>query len=142
MRKAITQEHGMGCAVACTAYVLNSTYQQALNLYKTPQYAWSRGFYCQEIVTALSNAGKLYQYKQIKDTNDSVLNLPDTIVFIEPSSIYPAGHFLVYTLEGCWMNPWINFPLIAPAKSGFQPILPGNPTYAVFPLEKDYFISQ
>lgn len=55
MKKSITQEHGMGCAVACTTYVLNYTYKRALKLYEAPHNAWSRGFYCQEIVKALLN---------------------------------------------------------------------------------------
>jgi hypothetical protein len=33
MKQAITQEHSMGCAVACTAYILNYTYQEALTLF-------------------------------------------------------------------------------------------------------------
>jgi hypothetical protein len=125
----------MGCAVACTAYVLKCTYQQALELYEKPQKAWGAGFYCEEIVMAMAKAGKLCKYKRIRTLNDDVLDVPDTIVFIEKSDIYPAGHFVVRTLEASWMNPWINFPLIAPAQSGFQSELSGNPMYAVFSPE-------
>lgn len=135
MKKPVTQEHPMGCAIACTAYALDCTYQQALKFYENPQNAWGAGFYCQDIVIAMLNAGRLYQYKQISILKDNVLNVPDTIIFIEKAAAYPEGHFLVRTFEGSWMNPWINFPLITPAQSGFQSKLPGNPTYVVFSAE-------
>lgn len=133
MKNPVTQEHPMGCAVACTAYILNCTYDQALKLFEKPQNAAGIGFYCHEIVTAMSKANKLYEYKQIRTSKNDVLNMADIIVFIKKSNNYPAGHFLAKTAEGLWMNPWINFPIIAPAKSGFQQNLPGNPLYVVFP---------
>lgn len=133
LKNAVTQEHGMGCAVACTAYVLECSYQEALKLYDNPEGAWTKGFYCEEIIVALSKAGKSYSYKKIKaTTEDEVLKAPGTIVFIDRSPAYPEGHFLARTTQGSWMNSWINFPLITPAKSGFQKELPGNPVYAVF----------
>jgi hypothetical protein len=65
---------------------------------------------------------------------EEILSISNTIVFIEKTHNYPAGHFLVRTNEGAWMNPWINFPLIVPVKSGFEINLPGKPLYAVFPI--------
>ncbi len=133
MKKSVTQEHSMGCAVACTAYILERTYEQALKLYENPHNAWETGFYCRDIVIALSKAGKNYKFKRIKISRDHILDVPDIIVFIEKSPNYPAGHFLVRTHQKSWMNPWINFPVIALAQSGFQSELPGKPIYAVFP---------
>lgn len=135
MKNPVTQEHPMGCAVACTAYILSCTYQQALKLYEKPKNAIGIGFYCPEIVIAMSKANRLYKYKQIRTLKNNILNIADTIVFIKKSDSYPAGHFLARTSEGLWMNPWINFPMIASAQSGFQQNLPGDPLYALFPVE-------
>ena len=68
MKKPITQEHGMGCAIACTAFVLGCSYQKALSLYEQPEHAWGRGFYCKEIIMALKKMGRLYGYKKIKNS--------------------------------------------------------------------------
>lgn len=48
-----------------------------------------------------------------------------TIVFIAKSKKYPEGHYLLKTSKG-WMNPWVNFPEITPARAGFQKRLPGK----------------
>ena len=67
---------------------------------------------------------------------DKMLRIPGTIVFIEKSKKYPAGHFLVKTAQSSWMNPWINFPLIKHPVSGFEKKLPGKPIYSIFPLNE------
>lgn len=131
-KKAVTQEHAMGCAVACTAYILDCSYQNALKLYENPHHAWGKGFYCPEIIAALNKAGIHYQYSRVKSSRDKQLKIPGTIVFIEKSAKYPVGHFLVRTEDGFWMDPWINLPLISPTRSGFQKKLPGMATYIVF----------
>lgn len=134
MKEPITQKHPMGCAVACTAYISDLTYEQALEIFDLPQNAWGEGFYCEDIVRALSKVGKSYQYTYLDTLSHKILNQPDVIVFTEKSASYPQGHYLARTADGAWMNPWINFPIIAPAKSGFQKDLPGRPTYAVYPV--------
>ena len=64
-------------------------------------------------------------------TYKNLLNRNGTIVFIERSKKYPAGHYLVKTEKG-WMNSWINFPNISPTKSGFQKVLPGKAQWIIY----------
>ena len=133
-RKSVTQSHGTGCAVACCAYVLGLTYQKALKLFSRPHQAWGRGFYCREIVEALSAAQMKYSYCYLKQKKSHLLSVPGTIVYVVDPNQYPLGHYLVRTPQGDWMNPWSNFPVITPAKSSFQRRLPGEAKYAIFPL--------
>jgi hypothetical protein len=134
MSLPITQEHGMGCGVACVAYVLKITYQKALKLFSNPKAAWGEGYYCQDIIHALKRAGVSYTFypaiklpKQIKS---------GVIVFIQPCKKYPEGHYLASTPQGHWMNSWINFPVIACAESGFQERLPSKVCWIIEPVEK------
>jgi len=60
-----------------------------------------------------------------------LLNQNGAIVFVERSKKYPAGHYLIKTKKG-WMNPWINFPNISSAKSGFQKVLPGKAQWIIY----------
>lgn len=132
-RCPVTQEHGTGCGVACTAFVLNLTYSEALYYFLKPAQAWGRGFYCREVVAALGRAGKTYTQSYVKSKGRQLLKIPGMIVFVGRSEKYPLGHYLVRTIRGDWMNPWINFPVIAPAKSGFQRRLPGKVIYVLYP---------
>lgn len=127
----MTQKHGAGCAVACVAYILNTTYDKALTLFKKPEQAISRGYFCREIVIALQKGKKDYSYKKAISSNVP----PYSIVFIERSKKYPLGHYLLKTEDGSWMNPWINFPCIASAESGFQKRLPGKAQWIISPLK-------
>src|ERR1035437_7497914 len=129
--KRVTQIHGMGCGVACVAAVLGIRYDVALRLFKKPQNAWTKGFMCRDLVKALNKAGFPYQHKYLKNKRDLILRVPGTIVFTRFSRAYPRGHYLVRTRKG-WMNPWANFPKIAPAKSAIVARLPAQPSYAVF----------
>ena len=125
--KLVTQEHPMGCAVACVASLTGKTYRRALELFIHPEYASSRGYYCQEICDALSSAGYSYAWKKARP------HLIDdrTIVFIARSKAYPQGHFLLKTKRG-WMNPWGNYPCIKPAKALFQKDLPGKLEWIIY----------
>lgn len=131
MIKKVTQKHGMGCGVACVAAVLNFSYDKALHLFKNPKKAWTKGYFCKDIVAALKKKKRNYDYKYLKNSRDPVLKKSGTIVFTRFSKAYPHGHYLIRTKNG-WMNPWINFPEITPAKSGFSKRLPARPTYAIF----------
>ncbi|MFH1915958.1 MAG: hypothetical protein ABIJ21_01725 [Nanoarchaeota archaeon] len=62
---------------------------------------------------------------------------PGTIVFIERNTTYPAGHYLLKTSRG-WMNPWINYPKIKPAKAGFQQKIPGKILWIIFETKRHY----
>ena len=121
----------MGCGVACVAYILKTGYNHAKKVFVHPEYACSRGYYCKEICEALKSKKKEYGYSRYGSKKKALLNIDGTIVFIGNSKQYPAGHFLVKAEKG-WMNPWINFPLIIPAKSGFQKNLPGKAQWILY----------
>ena len=127
--KIVTQEQGMGCAVACVASLLEISYKKALQLFKNKKGASTRGYYCPEICSALKKAGKNYKWQKVTKSNRIRTG---TIVFIKRSNIYPEGHFLLKTPKG-WMNPWINYPNINPAKGGINKKLPGKAEYVIFP---------
>jgi hypothetical protein len=114
---SITQKHGMGCAVACVAYILGKTYDEALELFDDKTKAWTTGFYCEEIVAALCKGGRKYDFKQNPDADD--LNRNNIIVFRAKSKLYPEGHY-VARKHAFWMNSWINYPVISPIESGFE----------------------
>ena len=128
---ATAQEHPMGCAVACVASLCRISYQEALSLFDQPENAWTRGFYCSEIVAALQKRHLKYQYSVFNPGEHSAtLETSGTFVFIDPCPQYPAGHFFVKTENG-WMNPWSNFPQMNPVKSDFQKSLPFRISYVI-----------
>ena len=126
VNKPIAQEHPMGCAVACVASLLGISYRDAWKLFGNPELSM-RGIYCPGICRALGNAGKEYSYSRLASAEEIK---PGAIVFIEKGGKYPCGHYLLKTERG-WMNPWINFPNITPAKAGFSKKLPGKPQWVL-----------
>ena len=135
--KLIVQEHPMGCAVACVASLLGTSYRGALALFNNKSYASTKGYYCKDIGKALKKKRLVYVWKKFSSGSRLLLNKKGVIVFISRSKKYPAGHYLLKTGRG-WMNPWINFPQIAPAKAGFQKRLPGKPQWIMYPkLQKE-----
>jgi hypothetical protein len=131
--KPISQEHSMGCAVACVASLCAMKYQQALKLFKKKEHAWTRGFYCGEIVNALEANDLLYVYAKYESRKHArQIQEAGTIVFVAPCTKFPAGHFLLRTEDG-WMNPWSNYPLMKPVESAIENKLPGPVSYLVFP---------
>lgn len=129
--KPIKQEDGLGCAVACVAFVLQIPYQQALTLFSNGKrrVREEANFYCPEIVQILNKAGLKYAWKKLPKNllEKELKNL--SIVFIKRSKQRPYGHFLC-KYNGLWMDPWINLP-DKNIKDGFRKVLPGEPTYAV-----------
>lgn len=125
--KKVTQEHPMGCAVACVASICGISYERALLLFCNKLFASTKGYYCKDICSALKRKGKNYAYKKAKQ---KINYCEGVIVFILRSKKYPKGHYLVKTCNG-WMNPWINFPHINPAKAGFQKRLPGKADWII-----------
>lgn len=130
--KSITQEEPMGCAIACVAFLLVKSYKSTKNLFKHQKHSFARGFYCGEIVRVLNSGGLNYSFSKFKKEHKRAMNQLGVIIFIERNKNYPGGHFLVNTKNG-WMNSWINFPYIAPAKSGFQKNLPGKEQWIIYP---------
>ncbi len=128
---SVVQEDSMGCGVACVAYLLNVSYGQALRLFGHTSGS-VRGYYCPEICKALAKGGLSYGWQKISPKNSGLLKKDMAIIFVAANKRYPAGHYLVRTPKG-YMNPWMNFPAMNPAKAGIASRLPGKPTYVCFP---------
>lgn len=126
MRKSVTQEHGMGCAVACVAYSRDISYKVAHKRFSRLSGAWTNGYKWREVAKAAD-----FDYCYLKPSKKHLLKVTGTIVYVVSCRKYPFGHYLVRTDNG-WMNPWINNPVIHPAKSGFQKKLPGRAACAIF----------
>ena len=75
--------------------------------------------------------GLEYVHKKVTSKTRKYLENEGSIVFIAPSKKYPRGHYLARTKKG-WMNPWVNFPRIMPAKAGFNRKLPGKAQWVIF----------
>ncbi len=132
--KPVAQEDGLGCAVACVAFVLQIPYSESLKLFDDgPRRVKSKAnFYCPEIVEILNDRGLHYSWKKLNKnvTESEIPNL--SIVFVKKSKSLPYGHFLC-KYDHQWMDPWINLPII-PINGGFRNELPGKATYIVFPI--------
>jgi len=123
--KLVTQEAPMGCAIACCASLAHVTYKQMRELFDDGNIKdRTTGFYNKDIVSALRKVNITAKGYSVKKWGEKKIR-NGTIVFIKRSAKYPAGHFLLKTGRG-WMNPWINYPEITPARSGFQTKLPGK----------------
>jgi len=80
------------------------------------------GFSCDELISILGP-----DYHWVRGESWST---PSQIIFF--SSIHsPAGHYLAKA-DDEWMDPWINFPSITPAKSGFRTEVPGLIEYSIY----------
>jgi len=132
--KAVVQKHSMSCGLACVASLSGVDYDNVLRVVKK-EFASTRGYYCRELIDALKKLGLSYEYKKVTDRTKSLLQKSGMIVFIARSKKYPAGHYLLHTTKG-WMNPWINYPEIAPTKAGFSKRLPGKAQWILIPKEK------
>lgn len=131
--RPVAQENPLGCAVACVASLCHLSYQEALLLFENPENAWVRGFYCEEVMAALSKMKLSYDfsfYDHFK--HRSSIHQPGILVFIEPCPLYPAGHYFL-RVQGGWMNPWSNFPQMRPVISEIQTELPGRISHVLFP---------
>jgi len=130
--KAVRQEDGLGCAVACVAFVLNIPYLEAISLFADGKRRVKEeaNFYCPEIAQILNSAGLKYDWKKLSEKPEKIIYNNYSIVFIERSPKYPYGHFLC-RYEDTWMDPYINLPdkVIA---AGFRKELPGKPTYSIY----------
>lgn len=134
MRESITQEFDYGCGIACFAFALEMTYQQAAKHLGELQ-ANSTRFWVKDFTAALNDSGKHYIAKYMKPPMMRKIYKEGTIVLIRRSKQYPAGHYLIRHKDH-WMDPWINLPLdnnITHARSGFRKRLPGKPMYALLP---------
>lgn len=136
MGEAITQKHDMACGLACVCYVANEPYDNLASK-QSDERLNIAGFCCPELVELLNGLGQRYAWKKLSESErDSEFSIGD-IVFVEPSSYLPYGHFLAKTEDG-WMDPWINLnpedPDVSKARAGIRETLPGRAEYLVFPL--------
>jgi len=134
MRESITQEFEYGCGIACYAFALHISYQQAAVLLG-PKQALSNRFWIKDFTAALNDAGLKYYSKHINDKLRRSIYEDGTIVLIDRSKKYSSGHYLI-RYNSQWMDPWINLPFdnnINNARSGFRKKLPGIPMYALYP---------
>lgn len=123
--KLISQEAPMGCGLACAAAAANLSYKEMRKYFDNGKIKESSsGFYNRDIVKALSKINIKAKAFSVKQWGNKKIK-PGNIVFIGKSKLYPFGHYLLKTGKG-WMNPWINFPYINPAKAGFQKKIPGQ----------------
>lgn len=133
MSDPVIQEDGFGCGVACVAYVLGLSYRAAKSLFATPENAAEIGYFCDDIVEALSRGNLDYTRRQYSGDPIPV----GSIVFSDYSDTHPGGHWLVKVKNG-WMDPWINFdamhPDTATAQAGIRQSLPSRPTHVVEPI--------
>ncbi len=129
--KPVVQEHAMGCAIACVASLLGINYSSALKLFRDRERVMLKGTYCRDVCSALFKAGKKYSYAKVNSKTAACLKNPGTIVFIKRSKKYPIGHYLLKTNKG-WMNPWINLPMVNPAKAGYSRRLPGKSQWVIY----------
>ncbi len=128
--KPITQEAPIGCAVACSASLAGLSYKQMRIYFDNGRVKeQTSGFYNRDIVSALSKIKILAKAYSIKRWGNRKIKI-GVIVFIERSKGYPVGHYLLKTKRG-WMNPWINYPNVNPAKAGFQKTLPGKVRWVI-----------
>ena len=128
--KPITQKHPMGCGVACVASLLGLSYSKTFKFFDKNK-ASTNGYYIKDIVLALNEKGLKYTGSKVNNKTRKYVNKNGSIIFIKRSKKYPAGHYLLKTSRG-WMNPWINYPEIAPAKSGFNKKIPGDAQWVLY----------
>lgn len=134
MLESITQLHDYGCGVACVAFATGKSYQDTLKVLRADA-TQVKGFFCKDLVVALSTYSSAYGYKYLKPKLRWRIYDDRVIVYIKKSKLYPAGHYLIRS-NGLWMDPWINFVQdkdIRNARSGYRKRLPGTPIYALFP---------
>lgn len=134
--KPVTQEDPLGCGVACVAYILTISYQEALQLFKENKVV-TRGYTCKDICAALKKGGKDYVTTYVGKKNTMTYkNL--SIVYIKKSATHKHGHYLCKTNKG-FMDPFVNLTQTQgdymQAIGGFVPKLSGKVVYEIYPLQ-------
>ena len=123
--KLIVQEAPAGCVIACSASLAGLSYKKMRKYFDDGEMEEkTSGFYNRDIISALEKINIRAKAYSIKKWGNQKIKT-GFIVFIGRSSQYPAGHYLLKTKRG-WINSWINYPDINPAKAGFQKTLPGK----------------
>ena len=131
--KLIAQEASVGCAIACAASLTSLSYKQMRSYFDNAKRESTTGFYNRDIIKALSKSKITARASSIKRFGKRSIKI-GTVVFIKPSKKYLAGHYLLKTKNG-WMNPWINYPNINPAKAGYQKKLLGKVAWVILTVK-------
>ncbi len=105
MAKVTVQQHDFGCGVACVAYVARTSYRRAISLFERPEKAETKGYMYRDLVVALDECGLSYKHRYFRPRHRNSLKIAGVIVYTKRSRKYPAGHYLVRTENGLWMNP-------------------------------------
>jgi hypothetical protein len=131
----VTQLDRYGCGVACVAFVLGVSYQEARKLFKEERIV-SAKTYCFDITRALLVKKVTYKYSKLTSGNLQLSQQKGAIVFVRKNKdIYPMGHYLVRTDNG-WMDPWFNredSDDIGKAKAGYRKRLRDEATWVIYP---------
>ncbi len=131
MEKPVTQQAPAGCAVACVATLLGTNYESALNLFRDGRNRhFTSGFYNNDIVRVLEKKHIKAQARHVTKINPGDIYKEGTIVFLRRGEKYPIGHYLLRK-DNQWIDSWINFPNINPAKAGFRKRLPAEVQYVI-----------
>lgn len=129
MRESITQQDGMGCGVACVAFILGISYNESLELLGKNK-AKHSGYRIKELSNVLGG----YKARHVNRVGKDEVYKNGTIVFIKRSKRYPYGHYIVRH-HNLWMDPWINLNSdknILKARSGFRSRLPGKVQWVIW----------
>lgn len=127
--KLVTQKSPMGCAVAATASFLNLSYDSTLRLFDNGRIRHSvYGFYVYDIVKVLKKRNILAKAFNVR--GKKIKFYIGDIVFSKEKIDDPFGHYLLKTQKG-WMDSWINFPSITPARAGYKKRLSGEILWVV-----------
>ena len=128
--RLIAQEAPLGCAIACAASLADLSYKETRRYFDDGEIKeQTSGFYNRDIVNVLNKVGIRTKAYGIKRRGNRKIKF-GSIVFIGSCPKYPAGHYLLKTING-WMNPWINFPHTKPIKAGFQKRLSGGARWII-----------
>lgn len=130
--RLVVQETAMGCAVASVANLLEISYSKALNLFDKPENQIFRGFFCKEIVSALKKQGLDYSFKKLNKNNKHLLLKERIIVFVKEGKDDIYGHYFAKN-NTRWIDSWINWPSINPARAGTRKELPGKALWIIYP---------
>lgn len=136
MKDSVTQESDYGCGIACFAFATDLTFARAAQcLGKTG--ATHEGVPLRHMVAVLNDYGLSVTRNYVKSHLLGRIKEEGTIILTKRSTDYPVGHYLVRH-NNAWMDPWINMledRRVEYARSGFRTELPGEPMYAIFPVE-------
>ncbi len=136
MIKYIKQEDAMGCGVACVAYVLRISYQEALMLFGKKHRKEAQGFTSKDITQALKRGGVTYKSVYVgREHSPKIEN--NSIIYVPKCDYFLYGHYLVKIQNG-YMDPFINLHEsnddYTKARAGLRKIVPSKISMKIIPV--------